>query len=316
MTELHVVFGASGGIGNAVVRSLVRKGKSVRGVNRTGAAVVPDAVEVVAANLLNTSEAERAAEGATHIYNCVNVPYRQWQSEFPKITAAFIELLRRSGARGIIADNLYMYGEGHNEPYNEDMPFLATGKKGQLRAQCARINESAMEEGEITALICRAPDFYGPGVTNSYFGDRLFPNVLDGKDVRVFGNPDMIHAIIYVDDFAEALTTLALDPDAYGQVWHAPMDIAVSQREFIEQAYSGAKTSGSIKGISSVTLNVLGLFVPILREVKELMYEFNSPHEVNSSKFESRYEIDVTPHEEGIRNTLEWYRSIQTARHK
>ena len=94
------------------------------------------------------------------------------------------------------------------------------------------------------------------------------------------------------------------------------MDTAVSQREFIEQAYSGAKTSGSIKGISSVTLNVLGLFVPILREVKELMYEFNSPHEVNSSKFESRYEIDVTPHEEGIRNTLEWYRSIQTARHK
>lgn len=313
MTELHVVFGASGGIGNAIIRSLIRKGKTVRGINRTGIADVPEGVQVLAADLLDIDKALRAVEGATHIYNCVNVPYTSWH-EFPKITSAFIDLLRRTGARGIVVDNLYMYGEDIEEPFNEEMPYLATGKKGKLRARCSRMYEESMEQGEINAVICRAPSFYGPGVTHSsFYGDRLFPNVLAGKKVSVFGSLDAVHAIIYVDDFAEALTRLAFDSDTYGQIWHAPMDDAVSQREFIELAFKEAQTSGDIKSYNSIVLSVLGLFVPMIKEVKELMYEFNSPYEVDSSKYTRKYDAITTTHQEGIRQTLDWYRTHYSA---
>lgn len=314
MTELHVVFGASGGIGNAIIRSLIRNGRTVRGINRTGIADVPEGVEVVAADLLDIDKALGAVEGATHIYNCINVPYPRWDGEFPKITTAFIDLLRMTGARGIVVDNLYMYGEGHDEPFNEEMSYLATGKKGKIRARCSRMYEESMEQGDINAVICRAPNFYGPGVTHSsFFGDRLFPNVLAGKKVSVFGNLDAVHAIIYVDDFAEALTRLAFDPDAYGQIWHAPMDDAVTQREFIELAFKEAQTSGDIKSMPSIVLSVLGLFVPMIKEIKELMYEFNSPHEVNSSKYTRKYDAITTTHQEGIRQTLDWYRTHYSA---
>lgn len=45
--ELHVVIVASGGVGNVVVRELADRGRSVRGVNCSGKADVPEGVEVV-----------------------------------------------------------------------------------------------------------------------------------------------------------------------------------------------------------------------------------------------------------------------------
>lgn len=45
--NLHVVFGASGSLGNAVVRELVGRGNRVRAVNRSGRADAPAGVELV-----------------------------------------------------------------------------------------------------------------------------------------------------------------------------------------------------------------------------------------------------------------------------
>ncbi|MFW9993318.1 MAG: NAD-dependent epimerase/dehydratase family protein [Candidatus Odinarchaeota archaeon] len=308
--ELHIVFGASGGIGNAVIRNLVARGKKVRGVNRSGKANVPNGVEVVPADLLVLNDSLKASEGATHIYNCVNVVYDKWKSIYPDVSYRFIELLKITGAKGIIADNLYMYGEEITEPYRESMEYMARGKKGRLRAKCAMIYEQAMKNGEIQAVICRAPDFYGPGVTfSSFYGDRLFPNILDSKNVTVMGKLDAPHAIIFVEDFAKAIINLALDDGAYGQVWHAPMDTVLTQREFIETIYEEAGTIGKIRSMNPFIARILGLFVPIIREVNEMMYEFVKPYLVNTSKYEERYGKTVTSHREAIRQTLDWYRS-------
>lgn len=308
--ETHVVFGASGGMGNAVIRALVAQGKKVRGVNRSGKADVPEGVEVVSADLLDFDESFEASEGATHIYNCVNTRYDKWPEIYPEVVHKFVDLLKATAAKGIIADNLYMYGETVSEPYRETMEYLAKGKKGRLRAECAMIYEQAMKAGEIQAVICRAPDFYGPGVTSSsFYGDRLFPQILAGKNVSVMGKLDVPHAMIFVDDFAKALINLALDDHAYGQVWHAPMDKALTQRKFVELIHEEAGTTGKIRSVNPIITRLLGLFVPLIREVNEMMYEFVHPYYVNTSKYEERYGNGVTPHREAIRQTLDWYRT-------
>lgn len=309
--ELHVVFGASGALGKSVIRALVARGKETIGVNRSGEADAPDGVEIISADLLDLDSSFRASKGATHIYNCVNTAYHKWTDIYPGVAYKFVELLKKTEARGIIADNLYMYGEEVKEPYRENMEYLAMGKKGKLRAKVATIYEQAMKSGEIEAVICRAPDFYGPGVTHSsFYGDRIFPNILAGKDVSVMGKLDVPHAIIYVDDFAEVIINLALDDGAYDQVWHAPMDTVLTQREFIEAIYEEADTKGKIRSIRLVITRIIGLFVPVIREVNEMMYEFVKPYLVNTSKYEERYGKKVTPHKDAIRQTLDWYRTF------
>lgn len=48
--KVHVVVGASGGTGRALVRELSSRGRRVRAVNRSGQTDVPRGVEVVAGN--------------------------------------------------------------------------------------------------------------------------------------------------------------------------------------------------------------------------------------------------------------------------
>ncbi len=307
--ELHVVFGASGGIGNAVIRALVSQGKRVRGVNRSGKAKVPEVVEMVSANLLDLETSVKVSEGATHIYNCVNVVYTKWKEIYPEIAYKFRDLLKLTKAKGIIADNLYMYDEEVMEPLSESMEYLAKGKKGKLRSNVSRIYEQAMEAGEIQAVICRAPDFYGPGVTlSSFYGDRIFKPILEGKNVSVLGNLDVPHAIIFVDDFAKALITLAQNENANGQIWHAPLDKTLTQREFLELIYKEAGTTGKIRKVSRRITSIMGKLVPLIREINEMMYEFVNPYQVNTLKYEEKFGNGVTPHSIAIRKTLEWYK--------
>lgn len=124
------------------------------------------------------------------------------------------------------------------------------------------------------------------------------------------GKLDVTHAIISVDDFAKAIINLALDDDAYGKVWHAPMDMVLTQREFIKTIYEETGTTGKIRSINPLITRILGLFVPIIREVNEMMYEFVKPYLVNTSKYEERYGKNVTSHREAIRQTLDWYRAF------
>ena len=46
----------------------------------------------------------------------------------------------------------------------------------------------------------------------------------------------------------------------------------------------------------------------LVREVAEMLYEFNEPFVVDSSKFVQAFGNIATSHHEAVRHTLEWYR--------
>ena len=310
--ELHVVFGASGGAGNAVVRELVAQGKQVRAVNRAGNAVVPDGVERMKGDASNLASTRTACEGAAVVYHCVNVPYNKWSELFPPVMDNLIEAAASAEAKLVYADNLYMYGKV-NGPMKPTELYNPCSRKGELRAQLANQLMEAHRSGKVRATIGRASDFYGPGVTNAGMGEMVFGPAMAGKTANVLGNVDMPHTYTYINDFAKGLVTLGEQEEAMGKIWHTPNAAAITSRELLNMIYAEAGHPPKFRPAPGFFLTLMGLFDPVIREVKEMVYQFEMPFEVDHSDYE-RVFADVTPttYQEGVRETMTWFRERES----
>ena len=127
------------------------------------------------------------------------------------------------GARLVYFDNTYMYPQT-SEPQHEASPFQPHGAKGRARAEATQLLQSAMDEGRIEAMICRAPEFYGPGKTQSITNSTVIEPLLAGQSAKVFLRDDTLRSLIYTPDASRAMALLGNTPDAYGQTWHLPCD--------------------------------------------------------------------------------------------
>jgi len=300
MSEVHVVLGATGGAGSAVVRELVRRGVHVRAVSRSGRA--PPGTEAVRGDVTDVGDAKRVCEGATVVYNCVNVPYPKWPEVLPAALRGSLEGAAAANAKLVFCDNLYMYGP-QGGPMTEATPRRASSKKGRLRAQLEKTLLDAHHEGEVRVAIGRGSDFYGPG-SNSVTKDLVFGAVLKGRRALWPMSLDMPHSLNYQEDFARGLVTLGERDRALGEVWHIPAGEPITGREFIRLAFEAAGKEPKMGVLRRWMVRAAGVFNPLLREVDEVLYQFERPFVMDAGKFEGAFGGNVTPHREAIRRTL------------
>ena len=305
----HVILG-TGQLGLAVMDALAARGGPVTAVNRSGTVgePLPDGVSVRQADLSDPDSVESVARGAEVVFFCAVPPYTDWTEQFPPLAQSVIEGVGRTGARLIFGDNPYMYGPTGGAPIREDLPYAATGGKGRTRAQVANMLLDAHKSGQVQVAIGRASDFFGPRVTGSALGERVFGSALEGKTVDVLGNIDLPHTYTYIRDFADALITLSTNEEALGQAWHVPDAKTTTTRQWLdmigEQVGHPLKTRSAGKWM----ITVLGLFNPEIREMKELTYEFVEPYVVDDSKFRQAFGGEATEPSRAIEETLDWYR--------
>lgn len=310
--ELHVVFGA-GAVGLAVTEELVRRGKRVRVVNRSGATNLPVGAGSVKADANDPRAAVQAAAGATVVYQCAQPEYTAWPEQFPPLQASILEAAAAAGAKLIVADNLYMYGSVHG-PISETTPQNATTRKGRVRKQMAEDVLTAHRSGKVRAALGRASNFYGPNCgAQGWFNDRVVPPMLAGKTVSLLGNIDLPHTFSYIEDFGKALIVLGEHDEALGQAWHIPNAPTRTSRQVLEAFFAQAGLSPKIGSTPNLAVRALGLFNPTIREVAEMLYEFNEPFVVDHSKFERAFGNSALPEEEAIRQTIAWYRTSPVA---
>ncbi|MEA1902734.1 MAG: NAD-dependent epimerase/dehydratase family protein [Actinomycetota bacterium] len=305
---LHVVFG-TGAIGMALIEKLNRSGRSVRAVNRSGRARVPDGVDVVGGDATNTEFAKTASADAGVVYFCLNPPYTQWPTLFPPMQAAVIEGAASAGAKLVVMENLYMYAPMHGQPLTEDLPHTATTRKGSLRAQMAADLMEAHETGKVRATAGRASDYFGPRGLLSAMGERVLYPALAGKKAQVMGDPDQLHTYSYIPDIATGLAILGEHDAADGKAWHLPNAPTLTTRQFIEQVFKAAGTETGIQAMPGWMMNTVGLFNGNVRELKEMLYEFEEPFVVDDSKFEAAFGSHATPLTEAIGTTVDWFRA-------
>ena len=309
LDSTHVVFGATGGVGVAVVAELLRRGNSVRAVSRGGNA--PEGAEGAAADAADAAEAAAAARGAGVVYHCVNPGYTRWPELLPPVSRSILGAAESSGAKLVFADNLYAYGPVDG-PLREDMPPTASGPKGRTRVEVAAEMLAAHQDGRVRVTIGRASDYYGPGGANSASGEPVFGRVLAGKRPQWTGKLDVPHTFHYLPDIARGLVTLAERPEADGGVWHLPAAEPVTAQEFFDLVFeaAGRPTPAKAQIAGPALLAVAGIFSPMLRELRETAYQFRRPFVIDSSKFEGAFgRLEPTPHREAVERTVEWFRS-------
>jgi nucleoside-diphosphate-sugar epimerase len=305
----HVVFGATGAIGGAVVGELARAGRQVRAVSRGGQA--PDGAQGMAADASDRAQAARAAAGASVIYHCASPPYTQWPELFPTLTGSILGAAESSGAKLVFADNLYAYGPVDG-PLREDLPAAARGPKGRIRVEMAADLLAAHREGRARVVIGRASDYYGPHGTGSTSGETVFGRILAGKKPQWTGRLDQPHTFHYLPDIARGLVVLADRREADGQVWHLPAAGPLTAQQFFDLIGTAAGQPVPVHAsiASPALLAVAGVFSPLLREMRETTYQFRAPFVIDASKFEAAFgHLEPTAHLDAVRRTIAWYRS-------
>jgi nucleoside-diphosphate-sugar epimerase len=306
--QLHVIFG-TGPVGIWTARALVETGQAVRAVNRTGRRpdLMPDAVEIVAADASDAAQATAAARGAAAIYQALNPPYDKWLALFAPLQRAVMEAARAAGARYVSIDNLYGYGAVAGA-LTEATPQAPNSKKGQLRAGMTLEVLAAHARGDLRVAVLQSSDYYGPGVRMSQFGERTFPPLLAGKPADVAGRADVPHSYAYIEDVGRAAAVLGTRDEALGRVWFAPHAPAVTQRAMIEEACRQLGIAPRIRVIGPLMMRMAGLFVPAARESVEMLYQFTAPWVVASAAIESSFGLTPTPIAEGLKRTIEWWK--------
>jgi hypothetical protein len=253
----------------------------------------------------------RLAEGASVIYNCVNPPYHRWPADWPPIAASVLAAAERSGAVLVTLSNLYGYGPsgpgGYDEdhPMTEATPLAAGGRKGRVRARVWQDALAAHQAGRVRVAEVRAADFVGPGA-QSALGERIVRRVRQGKGVSVLGRAGRPHTWSFTGDVARMLVTAGTDPVAWGRAWHVPSNEPRSQRQVIDD-FARAAGVGQVRvgEIPSVVLGGMGLFSPLLREVRETEYQFRDDFVMDSSAAQAAFGLKPTPWEEIVAVTVD-----------
>ncbi len=307
-SELHVILGA-GQIGTRLTRILAAKGHRVRNVRRSAwseAAGLPG-VERVQGDITDLAFAEEVTRGAAVVYDTMNPAYHEWLTLLMPIARGSLHGAARSGARLVALDCLYMYGKAAG-PMNEDTPIAPVSKKGELRAELGELRLDAHRRGEARVTIGRASDFFGPGLPYSAWSDRFFERILSGKPGECMGDPDMPHAYTYAEDVARALATLGARPEAEGRVWMLPTPAAESTRALTKRLGRALGVEADAKRVPKWVVRGLGVFSPFLREVVEMMYQWEMPFEVDDRRFRETFGYGATAIEAAVEATAAWAR--------
>ncbi|MGA9521477.1 MAG: NAD-dependent epimerase/dehydratase family protein [Myxococcaceae bacterium] len=305
---LHVVCGY-GQIGEKLARRLAAEGHRVRVITRS-ALSLPAGLEHLKGDAADADFMREATRGARAIYHCINVPYQHWYETLPRIQASLKSAALQSGARYVLLDNLYMLGRP-DTPMTEDSPLQPRSRKGELRARLERELFEAREREGLDLGIGRASDFFGPGVTSSgVFYPRNLHRLAQGKSVDVGGDPDAPHSYSYAPDVAEGLLHLGTAASLPSPVWHLPVAFQGTTRELLTALGRALGVDSQVNRMPGWMWALAGLFSPLVREAKEMVYQWEGPFIVDDGRFRARFGVQPTPLSDAVAQTAAWIRTL------
>jgi len=306
---LHVVFGA-GQVGYPLAERLLAEGRRVR-IAKRSSGHVPAGCEVVLGDAADRSFCVEAARGAATVYHCMNPPYdtRIWAELMPRYMDNLIAASSAAGARLVVLDNVYMLGRPRGRVLNEDTPPDPCSRKGEIRARVAERLFEAHRRGDVIATAGRASDFYGPGGTMTGLGDFFWPRALAGKTAYSPYPVDAIHTYHYIPDVAAGLAALGCaDSSAYGGPWMLPCAPAGTLRELVVRLSGTLGRDLKVAQLPRWLLKTLAVFMPLMRELDEMLYQWDEPFVVDDRRFRERFHVIPAGVDRAAADTVEWAR--------
>lgn len=310
---MQTILGSGGAIGFPLANVLNEYTDKIRLVSRRPIRV-NKTDELCPVDLTDFTNIDKAIEGSEVVYVTVGFKYnlKVWQNTWPGFMQAVINACKKHNARLVFLDNIYMY-DALAIPFMTEESFInAPSKKGKIRQQLHEMIMGEVANNNLTALIARSADFYGPYNNNSLLGIMVIDKLLKGKKAQVFGDANKIHTFTYTPDAAKAAALLGNTPDAFNQVWHLPTTKEkLTMADWVTLVAYTLKVEPKIQKVPKWMIQMLGLFIPVMREFPEMLYQNDRDYIFNSSKFENRFGWLATSPISGVMTTIEQMKNSQ-----
>jgi nucleoside-diphosphate-sugar epimerase len=192
---------------------------------------------------------------------------------------------------------------------SEESPIAPCSKKGEIRAREWQAWLAAHHKGDVRVVCGRGSDFYGPGATQSYFGDEFMPKALGSGVALTLTRLDTPHTYHYTLDVAAALAELGAAPETdTGRWWMLPAAPAVSTQAMLDLIGTSLGRKLRVQAIPTIAIKGLSLLLPILRELSEMGYQWSKPFVVDDRAFRTHFSTPATPLEQGVPAMMDWAR--------
>ncbi len=304
---MQTILGANGTIGSLLAKELTTYTDRIRLVSRNPKKV-NETDELLPADLSDISQLDKAVKGSDVVYLLVGFDYKLtvWQEKWPPLMRATIDACIKHNAKLVFFDNMYLYDKAALSNMTENSAINPPSEKGKVRRAIAEMLMDEVKAGHLKALIARSADFYGPDNDKSFLTEVVFKNFKNGKRANWFMSADKIHSFTYTPDAAKATALLGNTENAYNQVWHLPTNAAkLTGREIISLFAKEMNVKNKVFVMPMWLLKGIGFFVPLLREMPEMMYQYDRDYFFDSSKFENTFSFRATSYTEGVREIVE-----------
>ncbi|HET9162910.1 MAG TPA: SDR family NAD(P)-dependent oxidoreductase [Solirubrobacterales bacterium] len=321
-----LVSGAHGFVGSHLAKALLERGDAVRVLDRPAPRLadvggerlsgldllgIRDEVELVEADLRDAAAVATAVEGADSVFHLAAQTIVGVARESPRETFevnvqgawnVFEACRDHAVGRVVFASSDKAYGSSPELPYREDFPLRAAYPYDASKAAADTIARSYANAYRLPLAVTRFANVYGGGDLNF---SRLIPEttiaLLDGRApaIRSDGSPE--RDFLHVEDAVSAYLAIAAalgEGAARGEAFNAGGERPHSVREVVDLIAHAA--GGGIEPDFQGEGNPDG----------EIDRQF-----VDSTKLREltgwRPQVEL---EDGLRETLEWYREHPEAR--
>ena len=303
---MQTILGSGGAVGIALAKELRNYTDKIRLVSRQPKKV-SEGDELFTADLLDKNMVNQAVKGSDIVYLTTGLKYsaKIWEQGWPVVMQNVIEACLANNAKLVFFDNVYVYALGEVSHMTEESLIAPATRKGKVRAQIAQMLFDAVQDKGLIAMIVRSADFYGRNATTGILNISVIDNYKKNKKAFWQSDADKIHSITYIPDAAKAVALLGNTPDAFNQVWHLPTSAEKwTGTDFINYTAKEMNVKPRFYILSKFMISLIGIFSPMVKELKEMQYQNDRDYFFDSSKFDKRFSIEPTSYEEGIKESL------------
>lgn len=285
----YLILG-SGLVGRAAANLLSGNSESVTVISKSGRKI-SDQIKSLALDVTDEKAWQTLDIKVDAVINALNpVHYYRWPVEFPPLGKAANHFALTNGIPIVSVSNLYMY-DASKMPISVDSPVKNNGEKSLVRQKMWESTEELMAKG-LQAAEVRASDYMAAG-DQSPLGDRFIPKVLNGKSVSVIGNPNALHSWTAPVDVARTAIKV-LEQKKFGRVWHVPTNPPKSFQQVADEICEIKNLKKiKVKSTPDLALSTLALFIPIVKAIKETIYQFEKDFVIDSD--ETQQELKIGP---------------------
>jgi nucleoside-diphosphate-sugar epimerase len=313
---MQTIIGSGGAIGLPLAKELKKYTEKIRLVSRNPQKV-NETDELFPMDANNLTKLNEAIVGSEVVYVTIGFKYniKVWQSLWPPFMRTVINACKVNNAKLVFFDNIYLYDKSTIPFMTENSPIGPPSKKGEVRKQLNEMIMNEVQKGSLSALIARSADFYGPDTNNSIIGEMVVKNLMKNKKAQAFGDINKIHTYTYTPDAGKATALLGNTADAFSQVWHVPTTKErLTNQQWINLIAEEMDQQVKIQAVPNWMIHMLGIFIPMMREFPEMVYQNEMDYIFDSSKFEKRFGLTATTPKDGVKEMINYFKRLNTGR--